>query len=265
MRHALPALFLLLVGGVSAGIQPAATDKSAVRWPEVAVPQPMPVPVLPVNTLPADQLYYVASDEDLVVLDSPEGKVKIVHKAGPLSIAGKFVDGSGRFEFRDFKEKNVFVVMPVEKGSVEILVVSKKDFSVQRKRLEVMGGNPSPPDPPVPPPDVLTQFQKDLQVAYDKETDKANLVAGLTKFYEKSLASVDGTDTWVGLFTSMTRHAQDLGTGGKYPKVQATIGAELSKTFPTGQISPTLALTAAEKVKVKATFKTVMEALSKLK
>jgi hypothetical protein len=259
MRTHAAFLFLFLVGCVETG-QPAPKGNT-VRFPELVSPVPLPTAV---SDLPADRMYYVASNEDVLVVDSPEGLVKLVHKKGPVSVGAKWVDGTGGFEFREFPEKNVTFVVPVAKGKVELLVVGT-DRSVTRKSLSVLGGGGPSPSPDPPTPEELTQFQKDLQDAYSQEKDAA-LLGDLRTFYSKSRTAVDGQTTWVGLFREMTRIAeQETKTLGKLPKTQRVISAELSKVFPTGTLSPSLALTAEDKVKVKATFDMVTTALSKIK
>ena len=100
------------------------------------------------SKLPADTLYIVESDKPYLLLEAPEGIVSVLEKAGPLTVFGKFVDGTGKYELREFKEKHVWIVQATGSGKVTLLMVphgTPKASDVVRKTLEVGSGTDPPP------------------------------------------------------------------------------------------------------------------------
>lgn len=141
-----------------------AADGAKIRFPMVAEPPtpppPMPVPVpklIEVPVLKSDNLYVVDSDVELLVVDSPEGSLKVSFMDGPVTIRSKFIDGE-RVETRTYKGKFVYLVEGARDGAAELLVfpLGGKPSDLIRKKIVVQTGvtPPKPPDPPKPPPDV---------------------------------------------------------------------------------------------------------------
>jgi hypothetical protein len=153
-----------LVGVVTDQAEPpkGPDPKPAVRLPVAPAPvaEPKrPTPPVPVSRLGLDQLYVIDSDYDLLVLDSPQGVVRVTEDAGPLRVRGRFVDGTG-VETRTFRGKEVHVVEAVKTGKVELLVIpiGKKDVvlpgDIIRVTLDVDAGEgPRPPPEPKKPDD----------------------------------------------------------------------------------------------------------------
>lgn len=128
----------------------------AIRFPTPAVAPivaPTPPPPSPdaVSVLPEDHLYVIDADDPCLVLDSPLGVVSVTQEAGPLTVRGKFVGGSGRAETKRFSGKSVFIVEPLKSGRVELLVVpaGADSAGVLRRTLDVKSGvGPQPPPEP---------------------------------------------------------------------------------------------------------------------
>ncbi len=145
--------------------QLAAADPVAppekIRFPVQQSVAPNPSPI---GTLTADRLYVIDSDVPLIVLASPEGLVLVSEEPGPLRIRGKFIDGNGKTETRNYKGKAVFSIEAVSSGRVELLIVpvgSTKAADVIRKTIDVDAGDGPrpPPDPIDPPAPVVTSFR----------------------------------------------------------------------------------------------------------
>lgn len=147
----LVALHLLLSGCVAAGAVTGDGIRLPVEPAKPAPPAPMPGAV---SKLPADSLYVIDSDVEVLVLASPQGVVSVSQDTGPLKIRGKFVDGTGGVETRTYKGKQVYVVEAAKTGRVELLVVpvgSKVPADVVRRTLDVEAGQ-GPIPPPLPDP-----------------------------------------------------------------------------------------------------------------
>lgn len=107
-----------------------------------------------VSKLGIDLLYVIEADSPHIVLDSPQGIISVIEKTGPLTIYGKFVDGTGRYELREFKSKQLWIVQALKTGKVELLTVPQgatKATDVIRKSLDVDAGQGPQPPPPPPP------------------------------------------------------------------------------------------------------------------
>lgn len=162
-------MFRLLVMGlfylsllVSIGLIQTGTDP--IRFPPVTppvVPVPVVDPVAPIS-LPAEYLYVVDSDVELMVGAYPSGLLSASKETGPIRIRGKFLGGNGTVETRSYKGKCIVIVEAVGTGTASLVVVplgakSKADWVVK-----VIAANhgprppPLPPLPPVPPPDPPT-------------------------------------------------------------------------------------------------------------
>lgn len=152
------ALALICVAALSAGGVAAQEKAPAIRFPVVKLQLPEPKPVA-VPKLTAEVWYVIDSDVPILVLASPQGLVSVVKDAGPLRIRGKFIDGAGKTETREYKGKHVYTIEAAGVGAVELLVIppgitDEKD--VIRRAIEVdNGAGPRPPpspDPPTPEP-----------------------------------------------------------------------------------------------------------------
>ena len=132
----------------------------------------LPVSIVPdvpaaITELKEDSWFVIEADVPCIVLASRSGFVSIVPEKGPLRLRGKFVDGTGKIETRTYAAKNLWIIEPLVKGEVELLVVPNgavDEQAVIRRTLVVGGGvKPVPPKPdpidptPTPPkPDITT-------------------------------------------------------------------------------------------------------------
>ena len=137
------------------------TYTAEVRLP--SAPQPLPSPDAPV-TLTEELVYVVDSDVECVVLCSPRGKLRIAPMKGPVTFRGRFVDGIGKVENREFKGPFLYTVEAAEAGPCELIVVPKggaeKDV-IRRTIISVVG--PRPPPDPQPKPDPQPQPVTDVK------------------------------------------------------------------------------------------------------
>ena len=119
--------------------------------------QPPPKPnVEPrvIGTIGLDEWYVVESSVELIVLQSPDGLIGIEAASGPIKVRGKFSDGTGKTETREYRSPYVYFVTAEKTGTTELILVpvgvmDAKD--IVRQVLVVSGQGPQPP--PVPDPD----------------------------------------------------------------------------------------------------------------
>lgn len=150
------ALAILSIHTIQHMAEPPLAPPVAVRFPAsfestAAAPPARP---LGASQLTADTLYVIDSDIDVLVFASPASRVKVAKKPGPLSIMAKFVDGGDKYEFRDFKGKQIFAITAAETGPVELIVVpvgSKSETEAIRRLIDVNLGPRPPPGPDVDP------------------------------------------------------------------------------------------------------------------
>jgi hypothetical protein len=131
--------------------------------PKVVLPPgPTPTPTVVVvepteiTELSADTLYVIESTNKFFVLDSERGIVTTNMETGPIKVRGKFVDGNGKYETRNYVGPYICIVEALKKGRVELLAVpvGAEDANVVvRTTLNVMGMSPNPPPTPDPTPD----------------------------------------------------------------------------------------------------------------
>lgn len=132
-------------------------DESQVPEEDHSAPAPKPYrgPV-PVNSLSEDTWYVVESQVQLIVLHSPAGHVAVQPEEGPVKVRGRFADGTGKTETRNFTSKYLYFVNAVKAGSIELLIVPigvSAESEVIRQPLTVMGLKPNPPPKPEPVPE----------------------------------------------------------------------------------------------------------------
>jgi len=123
--------------------------KSPIRFPKAAVTAPAET-----TPLTPDRLYVVDSDEPFALIEGATGVVRIIEKAGPLSVFSKFYGGGPNAEFRTFTGKHVWIVQPIGTGKVDLIAVPKAWTSAADFRREtiLVAGNGPAPDPPKPDP-----------------------------------------------------------------------------------------------------------------
>lgn len=119
----------------------------------VPVPQPTVEPRI-IGTIKLDEWYVVESSVELITLQSPNGLLSIESTSGPIKVRGKFSDGTGKTETREYRSPFVYFVTAEKTGTTELILVpvgvlDAKD--IVRQVLVVSGTGPNPP--PVPDPD----------------------------------------------------------------------------------------------------------------
>lgn len=182
--------------------------QTALRFPMIVppptppspVPPPIPTPS-PVTKLPADTLYCVEGDVPFLLFTLPKDLVKVTKKEGPCTVYGKFIDGNGKSEFRDFKSKYLWIVESSGVGTVDFIWVpvgAMKESDAITKTLDVDNGQG-----PRPPP-IDDSFTKALAAAYVADGKQADKVVQLAAVYKKSGAIVNNP--------SYTKHKEILDT-----------------------------------------------------
>lgn len=140
---------------------PADNPKKSVRFPDVApaplppapTPKPDPAAQIPLNE---GELYVVEGDP-FEIRAYPPGIVSVA-KSGPGRVFGKFVGGSGKYEWKEFTAPCVAIVQATANGSVTLVVrpgdaKSEADWIDRSIRSNVGPQPPPKPDPePIPPP-----------------------------------------------------------------------------------------------------------------
>ena len=138
-----------------------------------------------VQKLTTDRLYIIDADIDVIVLASPQSLVKLSSDPGPLRIKGRFADGEGGIETRNYKGKTIYTVEAAQTGIVELLIVpvgAKTDKEVIRRSVQVEAGvGPIPPPPgPTPQPNPNSPFPDALPRALFIYESSASLPAAQT-------------------------------------------------------------------------------------
>ncbi len=174
-----------LLCGVCAGAEPA------IKLPVSVFPE---APIA-VTELKEDSWFVIEADIPCIVLASRSGFVSVVPEKGPLRLRGKFVDGTGKIETRNYTAKNLWIIEPVAKGEVELLVVPNgavDEQAVIRRTVVVGGVSPKPgpapvdPTPPNPPkPDVVTATSLIMVIvenSLERTVETASILADIGYF-----------------------------------------------------------------------------------
>lgn len=156
---------LVLVFGALVGFTPAVDP----------IPNPMPVdpihfpvgPVLPtppaprpdaIVTLQPGTFFIVGADKECTVDASPDGLVTVSEMTGPVTLRGKFVDGTGEVETKTYKYPFIYDIQPAKsaKGRVDVTVrpVGGKTADGRKRTIQIGESlpDPKPIDPPAPKP-----------------------------------------------------------------------------------------------------------------
>jgi len=150
------------------------TCQDIVPTPQIILPM-VPAVVAPdvppqaVGTLKADEFYVIESDVELIVRQFPVGLIDVESSAGPIRVRGKFSDGSGKVETRDYRRGYIYFLTAVSSGTagVDLIPVGVlQESSIIRHVLSVDGTAPKPPPGPGPdptpdpkPPQPVTSFR----------------------------------------------------------------------------------------------------------
>jgi len=161
---------LLLVSSCCCAV---ADDPPVITLPDILTPMPCPEPQQPsAPTITPESIYVVQSTVPLIALQSPDGILKLTAEVGPIRIRGRFADGDGKIETRNYSAKYLVFVDGVKPGTTELILIphgvtAEKD--IVRQVLTVSGEGPRPPPGPGPGPDPPEPV-KSFRVIFVKES-----------------------------------------------------------------------------------------------
>lgn len=159
-------------------LQPEAIE---ITLPHIdAAPAPCPDPLdQPTPTISPDTILVVKSNVPLIALQSPTGLLKITTETGPLRIRGKFADGDGKIETRNYSAKYLVFIDAEKPGQTELLLVPHgvtKESDIVRQLLIVSGEGPRPPPGPGPGPEPKPEPQpvvvKNVRISVITDADQ---------------------------------------------------------------------------------------------
>jgi hypothetical protein len=252
-------LFPLLLFAQDEAGQPAPKQKSEIRFPGSVGMAPA--------KLTGENLWVAESAKPFFVIPGVLDVVKIFKADGPLTIAGRFVDGTGEFELRQYKGPYVVIVQAAGKGKVDLLTFLEggKEADVVRKTVEVDSGKgpQPPPDPPTPPtPD--DPLAKALFGAWQQEfaTDKKDSASKMAQCYDAAAKVSDSATSWGEISSAIKTKAGELGIAGKLPILSKAVNGQLiAAGFPA---SPSVLLGPGDAAKAKTTLLKVSSTLRSL-
>jgi len=185
-------------------ILPALQAESKIILPMTPVlTEPnQPAPVIdvsvskPISQLVIGEWYVIESDIELIVLQSPDKLLTIDVSTGPVKAMGKFCDGNGKVESREYKRAFVYFVSSENPGKTELILIPvavATQADIVRQVLTVSGVGPQPPpDILVPTPVIVVPspviVPSKLQfVIIEDPSERANITAS-------QIAIMDGAE-----------------------------------------------------------------------
>jgi hypothetical protein len=158
--HVIICTLLLALTMTSHGGQDTQPETISIVLPTVPVtvepiPVPDPQPIKVIDTLTSDKIWVVESATELIVRQYPLNIISIDPATGPIFVWGKFVDGSGKNEKRQYKSQYVYFITGIAPGTVMLDMVPvgvQKESDIVRQVLTVTGTSPNPPPDPKPDP-----------------------------------------------------------------------------------------------------------------
>ena len=166
-----------------------------IRLPEIAVPNPPPLPSPnAVQTLEADKYYVVDSDVECFVRTLPKGLLTVAVEAGPIKLPTKSLVEGGTTKFKTFKGKFIYLVEAVGTGRCELLIVPKgvaADKEIVQRSIDANTGPKPPPDPPPPKPDDIKSdpIWQSVSAIYgaDQSAEKLTMARRLASVYRNAV------------------------------------------------------------------------------
>jgi hypothetical protein len=171
MRRISIALLMVFCMAGDVSLACSSDDATANATAKIRLPRtsgedsPRPVPGDPklISTLSVEDWYVVEADVELIALQSPNSVLDIEPAHGPITVRGKFADGTGKIETRTYTSNYVYFVTAMAKGKTELILIPlgvQMESEIVRQELTVTDGtapNPPPnddvnPDPPKPEP-----------------------------------------------------------------------------------------------------------------
>jgi len=122
-------------------------------------PKPIQDPTDPtvISEIKLDEMWVIESPIELYVLTSPVNVLDVETTEGPIRVRGKFSDGLGKIEVRNYSSKWVyFVTAKASSGKAEVMMVPKgvqSESDIVRQVLTISGTGPNPPPDPKPEPE----------------------------------------------------------------------------------------------------------------
>lgn len=270
MNRVLPSLclFLALCGPAVATDAPT---PNPIVFPDIPAPAPVPPTPGVVTVLRADQLYVLSGDVQFLVLASPPGIVGITQAAGPVTVAGKFVDGADTFQTRTYSKKEVVLIQAIAAGRVELLVIPSGTTSadkVLRRTLDVGGVVPVPPGPgpgPIPIPEPTDEWWLPLKAAYSSESaidlDRKKIVFLAAIWRQAATAVKTAPQTTCKAYLDVLHTATQSQLGDSLPATRKAVASVLGTVLPTSATAP---LDAVTRDKSSAAFQRVSVLLDSL-
>lgn len=125
---------------------------------EPDTPGPVVNPTDPtiIGEINPDEMYVVESSVKLMVLTSPADVLAVEKTEGPIRVRGKFSDGTGKIETRNYASEWVYFVTTKGTGTAELILIPEgvmDEKDIVRQVLVVSGSGPNPPPGPDPPPE----------------------------------------------------------------------------------------------------------------
>ena len=145
----LTIVWLFLLTATSCG-----ADDGPILWPVKPAEAKDPTPV---DTLNADEWLVVERSVKIFVRSFPEGMINVEETSGPIRVRGKFADGNGKIETREYRSPYIYFLTAAQSGRVGVDLVPAglaAETDIARHVLTVSDGTkPNPPPPPAPGPE----------------------------------------------------------------------------------------------------------------
>lgn len=201
--------------------------------------------------LTADVFYVVEDETPFLLYASPSNLVTVTKESGPIRLRGKFVDGNGKVETREYKSKHVAIVeaAPDAMGTVELIASSvgatDEKAATRRTVLVKTGTGPQPPpvDPVEPKPPVTVKTFRVLLVYESGDTLPASVTSVLYgKVVEEFLTAncTGGAKGWARL---------DKDAPGDYDDERKGVWNAVKGEFPKTKV-PALVIQVNDKVTI---------------
>lgn len=140
-------------------------------------PKPVVDPTDPtvISEIKPDEMWVIESPIELFVLTSPVNVLDVETTEGPIRVRGKFSDGLGKIEVRNYSSKWVyFVTTKSSSGKAEVIMIPagvKSESDIVRQVLTISGTGPKPPPEPDPEPEPTPEpTAKHIRLAIVEDT-----------------------------------------------------------------------------------------------
>ena len=191
-----------------------------------------------IDVISYEEFYVIESEEQLLVLASPQGIVGVTYEQGPLMARGKWAGGDGSIETRMLLGKHLYFVDVITSGSVEMLVIKSgatDPAKIFRQKISTQRG-------PRPPPDIKPDVDPDEDKIDVPDTDGFRVLLLYDEDVDLDIANAinsistrkwldDNTDDW----RAWDRSTADMaGSVSNESKVWQDIWNSAGKSVPAG-------------------------------